>query len=223
VTEETFWWHIDQSRADAGSDLERQVSILETRLTGLELPELLEFHAHFEGCLDRAFHWDLWAAAYIVRGGCSDDAFLDFRGSLIALGQKTFESVVQDSDSLRDLLDRLCLDDPEEELFVEGFSDLARTVYRRSEPLGRLPVLPSKAEPGGVPWSDQNDDLAKRCPRLWNRCGPKDDSAERALAAARQAFAARDFARARAHYSKVTTALASMDQQKLRYCIKSTS
>lgn len=31
---------------------------------------------------------DLWAAAYIIGGGCSDDSFIDFRAGLIAQGHE---------------------------------------------------------------------------------------------------------------------------------------
>ena len=32
------------------------------------------------------YRWDMWAAAYLIGGGCSDDGFIDFRAGLIAQG-----------------------------------------------------------------------------------------------------------------------------------------
>ena len=45
----------------------------------------------------------LWAAAYLINGGCSDDGFDYFRGWLILQGQETFERVVADPDALAEL------------------------------------------------------------------------------------------------------------------------
>ncbi|MFE5209262.1 DUF4240 domain-containing protein [Streptomyces sp. NPDC056600] len=45
----------------------------------------------------------LWAAAYLINGGCSDDGFDYFRGWLIVQGRETFERVVADPDALAEL------------------------------------------------------------------------------------------------------------------------
>jgi hypothetical protein len=42
----------------------------------------------------------LWAAAYVINGGCSDDGFDYFRGWLIAQGREVFERIVADPDAL---------------------------------------------------------------------------------------------------------------------------
>jgi hypothetical protein len=45
----------------------------------------------------------LWAAAYVINGGCSNDGFDYFRGWLIVQGREVFEHVVADPDALADL------------------------------------------------------------------------------------------------------------------------
>lgn len=45
----------------------------------------------------------LWAAAYVVNGGCSDDGFDYFRGWLIAQGREVFERIAADPDALADM------------------------------------------------------------------------------------------------------------------------
>lgn len=52
------------------------------------------------GCLPSS---PLWAAAYLINGGCSDDGFDYFRGWLIAQGRTVFEQVTADVDCLADL------------------------------------------------------------------------------------------------------------------------
>ncbi|MEU9661705.1 DUF4240 domain-containing protein [Streptomyces chartreusis] len=45
----------------------------------------------------------LWAAAYQINGGCSDDGFDYFRGWLIAQGREVFELAVAEPDALAEL------------------------------------------------------------------------------------------------------------------------
>ncbi|MFF4661326.1 DUF4240 domain-containing protein [Streptomyces sp. NPDC001381] len=45
----------------------------------------------------------LWAAAYVINGGCSDDGFDYFRSWLIAQGREVFEGIVADPDALAGL------------------------------------------------------------------------------------------------------------------------
>jgi hypothetical protein len=45
----------------------------------------------------------LWAAAYLINGGCSDDGFESFRCWLIVQGRTVFERSVADPDTLADL------------------------------------------------------------------------------------------------------------------------
>ncbi|MFI5876818.1 DUF4240 domain-containing protein [Streptomyces sp. NPDC051445] len=45
----------------------------------------------------------LWAAAYLINGGCSDDGFDYFRGWLITQGREVFEGIVADPDALAGL------------------------------------------------------------------------------------------------------------------------
>jgi len=51
----------------------------------------------------QAYRWDLWGAAYIIGGGCSDDGFIDFQYGLIAKGREIYESALANPDSLADL------------------------------------------------------------------------------------------------------------------------
>ncbi|XIE77187.1 DUF4240 domain-containing protein [Streptomyces sp. SBR177] len=49
---------------------------------------------------DAVYRWDVWAAAYLIGGGCSDDGFMDFRAGLIALGRDWYERAAACPDSL---------------------------------------------------------------------------------------------------------------------------
>lgn len=97
---EQFWALIAQSRQDAAGNLSAQEKALAKLLAELEPDELVDFDKHYHDMLDVAYRWDLWAAAYILNGGCSDDGFDYFRDWLIAQGETVFVAALQNPESL---------------------------------------------------------------------------------------------------------------------------
>lgn len=87
---------VDAARRDEGPFAEA----LTTRLAALPAERILQFQECFDAVSTRVYRWDVWAAAYLIGGGCSDDSFTDFRAGLIALGREWFERVAQAPDSL---------------------------------------------------------------------------------------------------------------------------
>jgi hypothetical protein len=104
VDHETFWQLIETSRtrckpASLDTD-DHQPAILVGLLSRLAPEEIVAFDRIFRRLHAAAYTWDLWAAAYIIEGGCSDDGFTDFRSGLIGLGQKVYEDAVRDPGTL---------------------------------------------------------------------------------------------------------------------------
>ncbi|NHZ36271.1 DUF4240 domain-containing protein [Massilia sp. CCM 8692] len=110
-----FWTLIDASRLAADHDPEAQVDTLEGLLAELEADQIVEFDRLMVEHVNRAYHWDLWAAAYIIGGGCSDDGFMDFTGWLIGKGEQVYEAALRDADSLADVVG-----EADDECQVEG-------------------------------------------------------------------------------------------------------
>jgi hypothetical protein len=111
-----------------------------------------------------AFQWDLWGAAYLIGGGCSDDGFADFRNWLISMGRRVFEEAVSSADSLAQVVDAPGVED----VFFEEFSHVAAEAYE--ELTGReLPGETGRGPdvPAGEEWSEEGEELRKRLPRLW--------------------------------------------------------
>ncbi len=90
-----FWKIIDASRKQGRGDLAAQLEVLRSRLEQLDPDEIVQFGRIFEEYHTKAYTWDLWVAAYLIGGGCSDDGFLDFRGWLISKGEKVFQRGVK--------------------------------------------------------------------------------------------------------------------------------
>src|SRR5262245_4107015 len=114
MTEEEFWRIIDSSR-EVACRIERRatedfmevhVRILTEEMRKITTDEIIQFDRRFFHFAGRAYRNDLWAAAYWFSGGCSDDGFMDFRSSLISLGKTMYFQVLNDPDSIADILDR---------------------------------------------------------------------------------------------------------------------
>lgn len=173
MDETEFWELIDSTREAADGDPEDHADLLVERLVRLDPESVLDFARHFEARYNRAYRWDLWAAAAVLLGGADDDAFDYFRCWLIGRGREVFEGAVHDPDALAELLDDFDeeLDGDAEELGYaadEAYEQLTGAV---APDLG-LP--PQADEPEGTPL-DPDDDaaLAARLPTLWERFGPE--------------------------------------------------
>jgi hypothetical protein len=97
----TFWDIIETARASAGRDRPCHESLTD-HLAALTEDDILEYRERFEKMHDALYRYDLWAAAYLIRGGCSDDSFIDFRAGLIAQGRDWYELAMTSPDSLAD-------------------------------------------------------------------------------------------------------------------------
>src|SRR5215203_4472870 len=95
-----FWRLIEAARAESGGDCRRQVILLTEILTELPEQDIVRFEQILGEHMAFSHNWDLWAAAFIINGGCSDDCFDYFRGWLIGQGAAVFYSAFRDPESL---------------------------------------------------------------------------------------------------------------------------
>ena len=158
----TFWKLIDASRKAADGDAEEQIDALAEKLEPLAPDEIVEFDRILSEYHDRAYDRDLWAAAYIIGGGCSDDGFMDFRGWLISRGEKVYEAALADPESLAKVVG------PDDECQVEGYQYVASRVWeeKTGKDMTEFPrhAFERKSEPSGADWEE--DDLDERFPKL---------------------------------------------------------
>jgi hypothetical protein len=163
MTADQFWEIVDDVHIASSGDMDAKRKLLNDKLSNLSTDEIQSFDDHFDGCMDTAYTWELWAAAYIIGGGCSDDAFSDFRATLISTGRSRFESVLATPDSLADLNP-----DPDND-FYEGYQYVAFTVYKGRT--GKLPVRskPHPKDPSGTAWEEKR--VAAVHPKLAKKFG----------------------------------------------------
>ena len=157
MNEQQFWEVIELVKSSASSAEERP-DFLTLELKSLSADEIKEFDEVYFDQIIRSYKWDLWGAAYVINGGCSDDGFKYFCDFLISEGKDVFESALSDPESLA-LLDEL--EEPE----LEGFSYVAAELYE--EKAGKELPEYSKSypeEPIGEPWDEETVD--KLYPKL---------------------------------------------------------
>jgi hypothetical protein len=94
-----FWDIIDTARASSGPGKPFDQA-LAAYLATRSLQDILEYQQGFDEMRTALYRWDVWAAAYLIGGGCSDDSFTDFRAGLIAQGRDWYQRVAASPDSL---------------------------------------------------------------------------------------------------------------------------
>jgi hypothetical protein len=163
MDDDRFWALIGAARDAAGDDVEDRVSGLEQVLLTHAPDEVAAFRQKYDEMLARSYRWDLWGAAYVMNGGCSDDGFRYFRDWLISEGEAVFEAALADPDSLAEARQ-------DEGFELESFGYVAAEVYEQlaDQPLPATRT-PEPAEPAGHEWDE--DDLPALFPRLWKRYG----------------------------------------------------
>lgn len=160
MTHDDFWNIVEKVNRNSGGDMDRKCEMLEKELRKLSLGEVVSFHEHFYGCMDRAYDYNLWAAAYIIGHGCGDDNFMDFRATLISMGREIFEHALVDPQWLAEI------DYNAENADYEGYQYVP-TMVEKELSGGKLPPIRRsfKKEPSGQSWREDKE-VAERYPRL---------------------------------------------------------
>ena len=157
---EKFWSIIADCRAKSPSLDDLEGGLIDT-LKACSVEEILDFQAAFDECSDRAYRWDLWGAAYVMNGGCSDDGFDYFIGWLIAQGKDYYEAALTDPERAGEALD------PDDEAHFEEMLYVAGKAYEvatgQDDFYDKLPTRPRR-NIQGEEWDE--DDLDELFPNL---------------------------------------------------------
>ena len=100
MNEQKFWQLVETVKKESGTNIDSRPVVLQKRLSSLEPEEIQGFQQRYETLLLEANSWNLWGAAYLMNGGCSDDGFKYFRDWLISEGKETFKGAIANPDSL---------------------------------------------------------------------------------------------------------------------------
>ncbi|MEO0822848.1 MAG: DUF4240 domain-containing protein, partial [Pseudomonadota bacterium] len=91
------FWEVVGAGGEAGPA--GQIDAMTDRLARFKATPIKAFDAALHALDARAYRSDLWALAYLLSGGCSDDAFAAFRCWLILQGEAVFEAALAHPDA----------------------------------------------------------------------------------------------------------------------------
>lgn len=167
-----FWKLIEDARSqipdpDDGDAVAEQASTL---LATRPKQEIAAAERILWELMTASYRNPLWAAAYVVNGGCSDDGFDYFRGWLITQGHDVFQRVVADPDSLAEVPAVLAAADDGMEMECEGTLSIASSAYRTAtgEPLpdDAFTIDYPELDPAWDFDFDDEAEIEQRLPRL---------------------------------------------------------
>ncbi len=163
-----FWAVIDRATADRPGSPGEVAKHAVAELASRDPEEIVAWGRHLDKVMAASGKEDLWAAAYLINGGCSDDGFDYFRGWLIANGREVLARAVREPDSLAELPAVRAAAANGAVFEAEEVLSVADDAYQQ--------VTGSELPPSGVPASrpdpaqlwdfDDEEEMARRLPRL---------------------------------------------------------
>jgi len=165
MTSDQFWQIIaDVCRSDPERAEEWDTDLIDA-LAALPAEEIIGWDRIFDQLANQACRTDLWAAAYLINGGASDDGFYYFRCWLIGMGKTIYENAVAEPDSLADVASANWLSegiDAEAEIYSVAYQAWMRVTGNEEYPARR-----ESADLIGDDWDfDDSREMQKRLPRL---------------------------------------------------------
>lgn len=151
-----FWEIMNATRGSF--DCQTQSKTLRDKLRTLPPEQVVEFQSCLNELLYQSYTSELWGAAHLINGTCSESTFHFFRAWLIGQGQDVFETALINPDSLSqlDLEESLC-----EELLYVAYSVYQEMTGQEMQ-LEKLP-LPELILDLNL---ENPEDVAGRYPRL---------------------------------------------------------
>ena len=159
-----FWELIEDSKKKSEGDPEKQIKILVSNIATLPEEEIYEFDRIFNTYYFASYTSELWAAAYIINGGCSDDGFDYFRGWLIAQGREVYENALKDPQSLAEDISEDEAGDIELEDILSVSYDAYKLKTGKDDFYDKVEV--SEYPEIELNWSEDERELEKMFPKL---------------------------------------------------------
>lgn len=160
MTRDEFWHYVEAARTKDAKEPEKGLRAV---LAPLSPAELAAFENHFGEVCGASYQWNLWGAAYLIEGGCSDDGFDYFRYGLISHGRTIYEAALKNPDSLEEV---------DDDFTNETYSYVARKLYREKTGKDLIGGTSIPLHPAGEEWDfDDPAEMKRRFPMLYKKYG----------------------------------------------------
>lgn len=163
-----FWAIIERACGSDPLAAEEWDERLVAELSRLPAEEIVAWNHIFDRLAAQAYRNDLWAAAYLINGGASDDGFYYFRCWLIGMGRDVYDAALADPDSLADVVGpgwEAAGIDAEAEIYAAAHQAWMQVTGQPDT--APYPARNESAELVGEDWDFDDDQLMrKHLPRL---------------------------------------------------------
>ncbi|MFN0204525.1 MAG: DUF4240 domain-containing protein [Bacteroidia bacterium] len=124
MEEEQFWKIIESSKVESNDMYNLQVLIMTEKLRALPVEDIVKYENRFIAMMNKAYTWEMFAAARVIDPECTYHDFEYFRGWILSFGRKTFEESLNNPDILHQLtFDKKYVND------WEGFVSCAKNAF----------------------------------------------------------------------------------------------
>ena len=100
MLDESIYWNIVEKSLKYKNNQDDQEEFLIKEIEKLSPKEIIGFRLRTDKFLYNTYNSEMWCAAYIMNGGCSDDGFEYFRNWVISRGKDVFYKAKENPDSL---------------------------------------------------------------------------------------------------------------------------
>jgi len=173
MLDENKYWTIIEKSFLSSSDYNIQRTKLLKELTQLNPKEIIGFDLRTTKLLKDSYISEMWCAAYIMKGGCSDDAFEYFRCWLISKGKDIYYKASKNPDALSEIEKKLFFDyELEPFLYMPNEAFMLKTGkeiydYRDMETFLKVEGYYPQIE---FNWQEDNPSSMKKiCPKLFQK------------------------------------------------------
>lgn len=165
---EDFWAVIDRATADRPDSPDEVAKRAAGELATHDPEEIVAWDRHLGKVMAASGTEDLWAAAYLINGGCSDDGFDAFRGWLIAHGRSAVARAVADPDSLAEVPEVRAAATTGAVFEAEDVLSIGAEAYALATggELPRSPARPTRPDAADLWDFDDEGEMRHRLPRL---------------------------------------------------------
>ena len=163
-----FWAVIDRATADRPASPDDVAKRAVAELAIHDPAEIVAWDRHLGKVMVASGVQDLWAAAYLINGGCSDEGFDAFRGWLIAHGREAVARAVREPDSLAGMPAVRAAADGGAVFEAEEVLGIGARAYERATggPMPESDAPPTRPEAADLWDFDNEDEMRRQLPRL---------------------------------------------------------
>ncbi|PLX15712.1 MAG: hypothetical protein C0599_16275 [Salinivirgaceae bacterium] len=129
MDEEQYWKIVEKNYRSARGDESIQASSIVRELMFNNPTVIISFQKRTYQLANLAHTSNLWAAAYVINGGCSDDSFKDFKHWVISLGKSAFYRCVKTPDNLIPYIEKKAYYNNYSNVDCPGIAYVARMAY----------------------------------------------------------------------------------------------